>query len=366
MDDASLRTPDGMDKMYHRSISRVKGEHLLIGSICTGYGGLETGVRDYFSDQQGIKTEVAWVADNDKAASIVLAERYPGVQNLSDITTVNWSEIQSVDMLCAGFPCQPFSQAGRKRGRDDERWIFDYIMGAVDSLGEKPEWIFLENVRGLLGVTSNSPGRRFAMAHVLGSLASRGYVGQYRVVSASECGAPFQGQRLFILARLSTASAPEHDGFTASEDGTADSQSPLPSCEHEDRSAHEGALRRLQSAGSSVVRATLRRVRNCTQQMDTGDWTTTPTGNELRCDLEDLSDVVPVKRLTPEFTEWCMGLSEGWVTGVPGLSRAQQFKLLGNGCVPQQAAFALSQLYPALADAIPDLCYAVRMTGEAA
>ena len=46
----------------------------------------------------------------------------------------------------------------------------------------------------------------------------------------------------------------------------------------------------------------------------------------------------------PEFIEWMMGLPEGWVTGVPGLSRNQQVKALGNGVVPLQAAFALESL----------------------
>ena len=53
-------------------------------------------------------------------------------------------------------------------------------------------------------------------------------------------------------------------------------------------------------------------------------------------------------RLSPAFVEWMQGLPEGWVTGVPGLSRNDQLRALGNGCVPQQAALALQVLLAAI------------------
>jgi hypothetical protein len=71
-----------------------------IGSLCSGYGGLDLAV------QQVLGGTVAWHAENDPGASRILARHWPGVPNLGDITTVDWSDVPRVCVLTAGFPCQ--------------------------------------------------------------------------------------------------------------------------------------------------------------------------------------------------------------------------------------------------------------------
>ena len=75
-----------------------------IGSVCTGYGGLDLAVHAVLGGQ------LAWYADNDPAASRILAARFPGVANLGDLRTVDWHHVQPVDLLTAGFPCQDYSE----------------------------------------------------------------------------------------------------------------------------------------------------------------------------------------------------------------------------------------------------------------
>jgi DNA (cytosine-5)-methyltransferase 1 len=75
-----------------------------IGSLCTGYGGLDLAVELVLGGQ------LAWYAETDRHAQAVLAARWPGVPNLGDIRTVDWASVEPVDVLTAGFPCQDYSE----------------------------------------------------------------------------------------------------------------------------------------------------------------------------------------------------------------------------------------------------------------
>ncbi len=114
-----------------------------IGSLCTGYGGLDMAVEAYFN------AETVWTSDIDKYASIVIKERI-GKPNLGDLKAIDWTQVEPIDILTAGYPCQPFSHAGQRKGVEDERHIFPYIMQAIGIL--RPRIIVLENVRGHLSL----------------------------------------------------------------------------------------------------------------------------------------------------------------------------------------------------------------------
>jgi DNA (cytosine-5)-methyltransferase 1 len=89
---------------------------IRIGELCAGYGGISMGL----DLALGGATELAFVADNDKGASKILAHRYPGVPNLGDITEVNWGSVQPVDILAAGFPSRTCRRPGCGAGSAGE------------------------------------------------------------------------------------------------------------------------------------------------------------------------------------------------------------------------------------------------------
>jgi len=89
-----------------------------LGSLCSGYGGLDAAVA------QVLGAEPVWHAEVDRAAAKVLEAHWPGLPNHGDITTADWSTVEPVDVLAAGWPCPPFSLAGRRRGRADERHLW--------------------------------------------------------------------------------------------------------------------------------------------------------------------------------------------------------------------------------------------------
>jgi hypothetical protein len=93
---------------------------LKIGSLCTGYGGLDMAVEAYFN------AKTVWVSEIDKYACKVIDARI-NKPNIGNLKIVNWAEVEPVDIITAGYPCQPFSQAGLRKGAQDERHLWPYI-----------------------------------------------------------------------------------------------------------------------------------------------------------------------------------------------------------------------------------------------
>lgn len=83
---------------------------LTIGSLCTGYGGLDLAVMTVTG------ARLAWTAETDPHASAVLARHWPGTPNLGDLTALDWASVPHVDMVTAGWPCQDISYAGAGAG----------------------------------------------------------------------------------------------------------------------------------------------------------------------------------------------------------------------------------------------------------
>ena len=120
---------------------------MKIGSLCTGYGGLDMAVEAFFN------AEMVWCAENDKYASKLIEQRF-NKPNLGDIKLIDWATAEPIDILTAGYPCQPFSHAGQRKGTDDDRHIWPHIIKAIGIL--RPKFIILENVRGHLSLIQGS------------------------------------------------------------------------------------------------------------------------------------------------------------------------------------------------------------------
>jgi len=283
-----------------------------------GYSGLEMGVR------QVLDAKPVWFAEIDPAPARILQHHYPQVPNLGDVTRVDWRSVPSIDILTAGYPCQPFSQAGYRKGTNDERHLWPHVYEAIKSL--RPRLAVFENVRGHLTLGLDT---------VLKDLAEIGWDAQWTTLRASDVGAPHHRERLFILAHPHSK-RPQAGGLTRRPAPQItwdnDLHSTLAGLNQAADINHEMKLRWGDTAPAILTWAML-------------------TGREpppIVIDHPDrqLHSRFPESRAAtnPEFIEWMMGLPAGWVTEVPGLTRNQQIKALGNGVVPQCAAAALRQL----------------------
>jgi DNA (cytosine-5)-methyltransferase 1 len=306
----------------------------------------------------------AWVSDVDPGANKILAHRWPATPNIGDLTVADWDQVEPVDILCGGYPCQPFSNAGLRKGTDDERHLWPFIAGALRVL--RPRIAIFENVAGHL---------RLGFDTVLADLAALGFDAEWALVRAEEVGAPHRRERLFIYATATDAGRLEPQrrgvagvlgGPTPTEPGEG-GQRERPRHAAGDRGEtaadatdlrHDGLGRtrggRPGSADSGIAAADVDGSRRGPEQPDVpagqpdaawgsfapaiARWEAT-LGRPAPWATDDCG------RLNPHLVEWMMGLPAGHVTAVPGMTRTQQLKALGNGVVPVQAAAAIRLLH---------------------
>jgi DNA (cytosine-5)-methyltransferase 1 len=337
---------------------------LRIGSLCSGYGGLDLGVMEVLGGQ------VAWHVEYDAAPSKILQHHWPTVPNYGDLTVLDWSTLPPVDVITAGYPCQPFSIAGKRKGADDERHLWPYIKDAIRQL--RPRLVVLENVRGHLTL---------GIDRVLGDLAELGYDTRWVCLPASAAGAPHRRERIFITAHPAGQPWSIGDRNDVRVGSGAVEREPAAgrgSTEDADRSTGDqrGVAAPGQAEGGRSRADAGRRGGAPIPHTEGQRWgegwaeparveggpddqfggAPTDWGNykpAIRRWEHVVGRVAPsptspdgrngAHRISARFVEWMMGLPEGHVTDV-GLTRAQQLKALGNGVVPQQAALALTLL----------------------
>lgn len=163
---------------------------ITVGSFCTGYGGIELGLR-----LAGVRFVTAFHAEKEAGPSRVLKAEHPDVLNVGDITVAEWDARHRVDLMLSGDPCQTISVAGRREGRNDAqgRFLWPWVRRGYREI--RPDRIFFENVANMTSHDGGSTMReRFA------HLQADGYGIRYLVMGACAVGAPHHRHRWFALA----------------------------------------------------------------------------------------------------------------------------------------------------------------------
>ncbi len=178
---------------------------MRVGSLFSGIGGLEYGL-----ERSGLATSSEWMIEMDDFCCSILEKNFPNSLVINDkVENINPLDLPKIDILTAGFPCQPVSTAGSRKGVMDERWLWDEVWRFIDVL--RPQYFILENVPGLF--TANK-GKAFE--RVIKDIAqSRSYRFEWQIISARSVGAAHLRKRFFGVGILADT---EHNGSLTSED----------------------------------------------------------------------------------------------------------------------------------------------------
>jgi DNA (cytosine-5)-methyltransferase 1 len=276
-------------------------------SFCTGYGGIELGLKLAGLD---VRT-VAYVEIEAFACANLVAKIQQGKMDAAPI----WTDLKTFDGkpfrdrvhgIIGGYPCQPFSNAGQRKGTDDPRHLFPYICQHIRTI--RPLWCFFENVGGHLNL---------GFDEVYKSLRDLGYKVEAGLFTASEVGAPHKRERLFVLGyserlRLQGRRSKRRNQMEPDRAGEqlADSQS-----------------QRIQGNGTKGQQEPQAHAGKALSLCSGGRWPARPGQEQYEWEQ-------------PRTVESGMGRT---VNGTA--SRVDELRLLGNGVVPQTAALAWKHLW---------------------
>ena len=273
-------------------------------SLFSGIGGL-----DIAAEMAGFKTvgQCEWADFQTK----VLERHWPDVPRWRDIRTLTADSfyertgLRTVDIISGGFPCQPFSLAGKRSGQDDDRYLWPEMLRVIREL--RPTWVLGENVPGIINL---------ALDTVLSDLENEGYSAQPFVIPACGIDAPHKRDRVCIMAYLNRkqlwinrtqADLPEDD------EGRQDNGRGIQGIDCRERRTHQSGTGRMADGIQESIHATAsdtesQRLQGISAEQICG-------GGYYRFQLTELLEATPrglIGRLNPTWLEWLMGYPTGW------------------------------------------------------
>jgi DNA (cytosine-5)-methyltransferase 1 len=160
---------------------------LTFGSLFSGIGGFDLGF-----ERAGMVCK--WQVEIDDYCTKVLQKHWPNVPKFRDVRICGGHNLEPIDVVCGGFPCQPFSGAGKQRGADDDRNLWPEMFRVVQEL--TPSWVVGENVSNIINLYLDD---------ILSDLEGAGYEAWTLSIPACAFGAPHIRQRIFVVAYSSVA-----------------------------------------------------------------------------------------------------------------------------------------------------------------
>ena len=282
-------------------------------SLFSGIGGF-----DLAAEWAGFETvgQCEWADYPTK----ILERHWPDVPRWRDIRTLTKESfyaktgLRTVDVISGGFPCQPFSLAGKQRGTDDDRYLWPEMLRVIQEL--RPAWVFGENVPGIINL---------ALDEVLAELEAAGYEAQPFVIPACGVDAPHRRYRVFILAHTDR-DRPREDAIRSGREAPDDGL-----CREVRGRCHGAGICRVADGLRGAVHeaasdaASLRLQRRGAWPVLEAGFTDCSSRERERereresrkyrgqlCEFLELTPLGTIGRMNPMWLEWFMGYPIGW------------------------------------------------------
>lgn len=302
-----------------------------------GVGGFRLGIERVFGNRKPGKPvfKCVFYCEIDKYCVQVYDKQFQEEYEPKDITTVRAKELPDFDLLCAGFPCQAFSIAGKRQGFNDIRGTLFFEIARIIR-AKRPKFVFLENVKGLL---NHQKGKTYRI--ILQALSELGYEFQWMVLNSKFFGVPQNRERVFIIGNLRGQRKPEilpfreiaraipgipqnqivydRKGFDSRTKGFRESMNESPTLST-----------KMGTGGNNVPMVSCAyRTRTYCGQEGHIETRKDKIANQLTSCQKDSMVLTKerIRRLTPVECERLQGFPDNWTEGV---SDTQRYKMMGN------------------------------------
>ena len=316
--------------------------------LFSGIGGFSLAARSVWEDHEPTFCEI------DPFCQAVLRKHWPKSEIHGDIR--KFRPEGKYHLLTGGFPCQPFSQAGSRMGKEDDRYLWPEMLRVIQEA--RPDWVVGENVAGIINM---------ALDEVLSSLGSQGYEVRAFVIPAVALNAPHRRDRVWIVGHSKSSEWGVSGHPSRKEEGITESRSRN---QHEDasRNSEHTGLNGSQDGEGSGARGDSNQTRENQDEQPSGStmaWhdAQNPIGQRSSGRVEDKQQILGCRISETEnarsgweknwievATQLC-GVDDGLPAKLDGLElskakhRAERLKSLGNSIVPQVAEEIFRAIY---------------------
>ena len=298
---------------------------MKVFSMFSGIGGFDLAMRN-------LGHEIIGACEIDKYARKVYARQFPGVPIHNDATRLQAESLPQFDVLCAGFPCQAFSIAGKRRGFEDTRGSLFFEIARI-AKEKKPSLLLLENVKGLL---SHDKGETFRV--IISTLDEMGYDAEWQVLN-SKYHVPQNRERIFIVGHLRGQRARQVFPLGDYDERNNETQQQAQGKGKRIRNQYTGSIdanyakgggSRTMLAWSSSGRKGYREERIKIGEANT---LTTGDGCKNQSTATYVNEGMKIRKLTPKECERLQGFPDDWTKYDDDgniVSDTQRYKMCGN------------------------------------
>lgn len=291
-------------------------------SLFSGIGGF-----DLASKWMG--WENVFSCEFDPFCQSVLKHHFPTTTHYGDIRQLDGTKYRgTIDVLTGGFPCQPFSVAGQRRGTDDNRFLWPEMLRVIREI--QPTWIVAENVRGIVSIDSG-----LVFERVCSEMEANGYEVQPFCIPACAVGAPHRRERMWFIARSNSSSKRWDDGGDNREGRCIPSDERTTEKGEQERQGWKCGIGKI---GAIATDTNDKRLEGCGEGMEAS--AEIRTASTVSCERSDQSDW-PKDWREIAFATCYDGVDDGLSERLHGITvpkwRKESLRAYGNAIVPQVA-----------------------------